>query len=172
MLPPMLLQYSSNELELVIIFSFFSTRQFSISKYSVIDLNCEAFEYLEVGSWFGQFFMIKTQLSKLSMPSWHFLKLMMTIAILKIFSVLVWDPIMPMNWHARNAMFGNHFSCLANQIKRLNGTIGIWVLLNKCNSTFKKPNTSFSYEAKTSKDTQPECNNSNRFNNNNLMSTL
>ncbi len=73
---------------------------------------------------------------------------MMTIAIQKIFSILIWDPIMPMNWHARNAMFGNCPSCLANQIKRLNGTIGIGVLLNKCNSTLKNPNTSFSYEAK------------------------
>jgi hypothetical protein len=48
----------------------------------------------------------------------------------------------------KNAMFGNYPSCFADQIKRLNGTIGIRILLNKCIFTLKNPNTSFSYEAK------------------------
>jgi hypothetical protein len=48
-------------------------------------------------------------------------------------------------------MFGNRPSCFAEQIKRLNGTIGIRVILNKCGSTFKNPNKSSSYEAKQTK---------------------
>jgi hypothetical protein len=43
-----------------------------------------------------------------------------------------------MNWHARNAMFGNYPSCSAHQIKGLNGSICTKVLLNKDNWAFKK----------------------------------
>jgi hypothetical protein len=46
----MLLQYSSNEFKIIIIFSFSLTKQSSISKYYLIYLNCKTFEHLEVGS--------------------------------------------------------------------------------------------------------------------------
>ncbi len=44
-----------------------------------------------------------------------------------------------MNWHVKNAMFGNYPSCFAHQIKGLNGSICTKVLLNRDNWAFKNP---------------------------------
>lgn len=75
LLPPLPLQKNSNKWIIYDMNSSFSSRTpSSISRFSLMDLNHKPFEQLYLAS-FGQIFMIKT---KFSIPSQHYLKLVVT----------------------------------------------------------------------------------------------
>ncbi len=73
---------------------------------------------------------------------------MMALAILKILLISIWEPTIPITYHARYMRFGNYCSCFAHQGKELKGLIGIVVLLKGDNSTLMNPITTSSVETK------------------------
>jgi hypothetical protein len=65
----------------------------------------------------GQYFMMKMNWFKFSIPSLDCLKLGMTLATLKIRSILIYDPTIPRTWQARKKTCKNCMTCFAHQIK-------------------------------------------------------
>ncbi len=118
-------QSSSNKLKSTIKSSFSNTKPFSISRYSSIDLGLVVHPNPRSS---GQFFIARTNLFKLLIPSQEHFKLVMTLLILKTLLVSIYGPTMPMNCHAKYEIFGKGYSCFTHQVEGLNAFVSFIVL--------------------------------------------
>ncbi len=128
--------------------SFFEIMSSSILRYFSTELG-KLVVHPNLGS-FGQFFIIKTNLSKVSIPNQQCLKLVMTFTILIFFSIFFCELTMPMNCHATCEILRNCYSCFAHHVKGLNAVICIAIFLKNDSSTLRSPNVTSLVEAKGS----------------------
>lgn len=111
-----------------------------------------AFVHPNLGS-SSQFFMIKTSLSKFSLPSQHRFKPMMIPTILKILSVSIYEPTISITCRTRCLILGNCYSCFAHKVKGLKWFANTVIFWKSENSFKRKPNVVSLVEARDPKTT-------------------
>jgi hypothetical protein len=83
----------------------------------------------------GQFLLTKINFSKFFVCKWHVLRLVRILAKEKMFSISIWDPIIPKICQAKSPTIGNIASCLCHHWKGyLMSLTSNWYLLKIKNS--------------------------------------